>query len=1118
MSCDILIKTTEVLSQLLLSIQNAVVYKSSLNYLKSNVESFVNAIQSLKNKDITQMESQALQKFNNTANHFLTMIPHFGQKWINAVLNWPVHHVFNSIKNFMKRMIQVCNQLSIAESILKYDTLKFFAKGVTDMQYIQLALNSIRDSAISCRNSVDIQQLISLRLNSINNFFTENKVPHLKELNLNKAIPINEVKHRMDKELATFNSLNIPLDDLKVTNKIGAGGFGTVFMATRLSTGELLAVKEVRSDKLSMSVWASLYSEVATMVPLKHPFVLELVGVHIKEPYRIITRFCSGKSLFDRLHKSYGEHLSSFQLTKIAYQVAEGMAFLHSKGIVHRDLKSMNILLDENNDAKIADFGLAGILQHNKELVGGVGTPNYSAPEILERKRYGPKIDVYSYGVILWEMAMQQIPFRDKTFNAIYDQVVNKNWRLAFTRPIPENLKSLITKCWSANPNDRPDFSEIVDLFQKGKINFESSSPLSEEEKKNILEYNLSVPFDYEYINSVLNDPSSDKYASLVQYIIKILNCSNTNSNKDIQFDNSKANSLREKIRSMNPFDNKSFSNCLNSDSVLLLASSILNPDEFSPFIRNKGILIIQNIISFLPVNSLSAIADFFVKTPKENFKLISDYIQILIDHITITEVGQHVIRFLSRLKPSSLQKYQMQILLYFNNEGIQAIEEQQDIDALAAILPVIKDNLSHDHIDALLDIFKNNVKIPISIINFLSDKISNDQKGHLIICLFRASNYIDVSERLLDLLQSLTKEEIVQISTNYEELFIVLIPLLRSRKIVKEILFIIFQIAQLNVVNYKFIHQRIDKEDIDDISGYKVLSNEDILNELIKCEGFIGMRLQIFSCLYCNENFCCQFLENHITEGILKILVDALSQKTPQLISASLQFIVALSQHFTGCNLLNEYDILQLFSQLFLSSRTANSSLSLHILINITSSNIPIPQASLIISCLMQDVLYSSSNTSLILLSLYHIIYVSSSAVQEKDLQNSILPLITPNMEPAIIVLALKIFTACESSILKNIYVQLVRQIIAILLVPSLLYPEILVTAINVFSILSLQYDINPYIEETQLIDFIDYLISSLTDDFNLIIGHLKNFRYTLTTLSVQPSANEKKIEGIST
>jgi serine/threonine protein kinase len=114
-------------------------------------------------------------------------------------------------------------------------------------------------------------------------------------------------------------------------------------------------------------------------IPLDQPSVLKLVGSHIKEPFRIITRYCSAKSLFNRLHRppKYFTRLGPTQLTHIMYVVALDVNYLHRMGIVHRDLKSLNILLDSDGHTGITDFRLSGMMNKNQELIG-VGTPRTS--------------------------------------------------------------------------------------------------------------------------------------------------------------------------------------------------------------------------------------------------------------------------------------------------------------------------------------------------------------------------------------------------------------------------------------------------------------------------------------------------------------------------------------------------------------------------------------------------------------------------------------------------------------------------------------------------------------------------------------------------------------------
>jgi serine/threonine protein kinase len=163
--------------------------------------------------------------------------------------------------------------------------------------------------------------------------------------------------------------------------------------------------------------------EVTTLYKVRHPNLVLFVGACADKGHiMILTEFCSGGSLFSLLHEKRSINLSLKQKHRMALDIAKGMNYLHTQDppILHRDLKSLNLLVYEqvrnNSDfiqIKITDFGLS---RHNDDLstsrmTGLAGTFHWMAPEVLKSDEYTHKADVYSYGIVLWEVIMREPPF-----------------------------------------------------------------------------------------------------------------------------------------------------------------------------------------------------------------------------------------------------------------------------------------------------------------------------------------------------------------------------------------------------------------------------------------------------------------------------------------------------------------------------------------------------------------------------------------------------------------------------------------------------------------------------------------------------------------------------------
>eukprot|EP01015_Nassula_variabilis_P013637 TRINITY_DN2122_c0_g1_i5.p1 TRINITY_DN2122_c0_g1~~TRINITY_DN2122_c0_g1_i5.p1 ORF type:complete len:232 (+),score=5.90 TRINITY_DN2122_c0_g1_i5:88-783(+) len=205
----------------------------------------------------------------------------------------------------------------------------------------------------------------------------------------------------------------------------------------------------------------------------------------------VITEFCHGGTLFDLLHRRKEIVLTWKQRIKFALDIAEGMNYLHEQNppLIHRDLKSLNLLIDKpvfgpmvTASVKIADFGLTRTqsLTSNDKMTGLMGTYHWMAPEIFESKPYSSKADVYSFGIVLWEVICRETPYRElQSPYAIMKKVTMEQGRPNIARipqSCPLKLQSLMQKCWHQDPEQRPQFNEVIKSLKNIEVDYQISS------------------------------------------------------------------------------------------------------------------------------------------------------------------------------------------------------------------------------------------------------------------------------------------------------------------------------------------------------------------------------------------------------------------------------------------------------------------------------------------------------------------------------------------------------------------------------------------------------------------------------------------------------------------
>ncbi|CAN6201030.1 unnamed protein product [Urochloa humidicola] len=260
------------------------------------------------------------------------------------------------------------------------------------------------------------------------------------------------------------------LSQLFIGNKFASGANSRIYRG--IYRQRAVAVKMVRIPERDEDRRALLEdqfnSEVAFLSRLYHPNIVQFIAACKKPPvYCIITEYMSQGTLRMYLNKKDPYSLSAETILKLALDISRGMEYLHGQGVIHRDLKSQNLLLNDEMRVKVADFGTSCLETKCQATKGNKGTYRWMAPEMTKEKPYTRKVDVYSFGIVLWELTTCLLPFQGMTPVQAAYAASEKNLRPPLSTSCPPVLNNLIKKCWSANPARRPEFSYIVSVLEK---------------------------------------------------------------------------------------------------------------------------------------------------------------------------------------------------------------------------------------------------------------------------------------------------------------------------------------------------------------------------------------------------------------------------------------------------------------------------------------------------------------------------------------------------------------------------------------------------------------------------------------------------------------------------
>ncbi|KAJ1688818.1 hypothetical protein LUZ63_012973 [Rhynchospora breviuscula] len=269
-----------------------------------------------------------------------------------------------------------------------------------------------------------------------------------------------------------MESKSILLEKYEVGRLLGQGTFAKVYLAKNLKSGQTVALKAFDKEKVfKVGLTEQIKREISVMKMVNHPNIIKLYEVMAtKKKIYFVMEYAKGGELFQKIAK--GGRVKEEIAHRYFRQLIDAVDFCHSRGIYHRDLKLENLLLDEEDNLKVTDFGLSALIRSEQQ--GGLlhttcGTPAYVAPEVLSKKGYdGAKTDMWSCGVILFVLVAGYLPFHDLNLMEMYKKIQKGEFKCPSW--FSSRLKKLLHKILDPDPSTRLTVEGIKGMswYRKG--------------------------------------------------------------------------------------------------------------------------------------------------------------------------------------------------------------------------------------------------------------------------------------------------------------------------------------------------------------------------------------------------------------------------------------------------------------------------------------------------------------------------------------------------------------------------------------------------------------------------------------------------------------------------
>ncbi|XP_057355484.1 LOW QUALITY PROTEIN: serine/threonine-protein kinase TAO1-like [Manis pentadactyla] len=289
--------------------------------------------------------------------------------------------------------------------------------------------------------------------------------------------------------------------------EVGHGSFGAVYSARDVRTNEVVAIKKLSYTGMqSTKKWQDIIKEVRFLQILKHPNIIEYKGCYLSEHTAwLVMEYCiRSVSDFLKVHK---KPLQEMEIAAITHGALQGLAYLHFHAMIHRDIKAANILLTEQGQVKLADFGLASMASRASSFVG---TPNWMAPEVIlakdEEQQYGTEVDIWSLGITCIELAEMKPPLQSNSSVSVFSRIIRSESPTLQSTEWSYHFRHFVDSCLQKIPQDRPTSQKLlkhmfvrrerpetvlIDLIQRTKVLSQEAhnGPAVESQEEEELDY-----------------------------------------------------------------------------------------------------------------------------------------------------------------------------------------------------------------------------------------------------------------------------------------------------------------------------------------------------------------------------------------------------------------------------------------------------------------------------------------------------------------------------------------------------------------------------------------------------------------------------------------------------